>query len=64
MTQEKEVFDAPEETEVAPELTFVLTIQQSNIILAALDEVPHKLSRTIIDSLQKQAAPQLARNKD
>ena len=41
------------------DLTFVLKLSQANIILAALDEIPHKLSRTIIDSLQQQALLQL-----
>lgn len=41
------------------ELTFVLKISQTNIILSALDEIPHKLSRAVIDSLKQQAVPQL-----
>ena len=41
------------------DLTFALKLSQANIILAALDEIPHKLSRTIIDSLQQQALLQL-----
>jgi len=44
---------------VEPELTFVLKLSQANIILSALDEIPHKLSRGIIDSLQQQAVPQM-----
>jgi len=61
---EKVVYDAPEEAVVAEaqpdvELTFVLKLSQANIILAALDEIPHKMSRGIIDSLQQQAMPQL-----
>ena len=41
------------------ELTFVLKLSHANIILSALDEIPHKLSRPIIDELQKQAFPQM-----
>ena len=58
MTKEKEVVQA----EAAPaekELTFVFKVSQANIILQSLDEIPHKLSRGIIDSMQQQAAPQL-----
>jgi hypothetical protein len=32
--------------------------QTFNIIIAGLDELPHKISRTIIDELYKQAHPQ------
>ncbi len=31
-----------------------------NVILSALDELPHKVSRPIVDSIQMQARPQLA----
>ena len=44
---------------VEKELTFVFKVSQANTILAALDEIPHKLSRNIIDSMQQQARPQL-----
>ena len=58
MAKEKVVTDAPQET-VEKELTFVFKVSQANIILQSLDEIPHKLSRGIIDSMQQQAAPQL-----
>ena len=41
------------------ELTFKFTLEQINIILTALDEIKHKLSRPIIDEIQKQWTPQL-----
>ena len=62
MAKKKEVIEEVAEIQEAPvdtELTFVLTLSQANIVLAALDEIPHKLSRGIIDSLQQQAMPQL-----
>ena len=62
MAKKQEVIEEVAEIQEAPvdtELTFVLTLPQANIVLAALDEIPHKLSRGIIDSLQQQAMPQL-----
>ena len=62
MAKKQEVIEEVAEIQEAPvdtELTFVLTLSQANIVLAALDEIPHKLSRGIIDSLQQQAMPQL-----
>jgi hypothetical protein len=34
-------------------------IQTFNTIIAALDEIPHKLSRRVIDELARQAQPQV-----
>ena len=51
--------EASKQEPVDKEFTFVLKLSQANIILAALDEIPHKLSRGIIDTLQQQAIPQL-----
>jgi hypothetical protein len=59
MAKEKVVTDAPQEPTAEKELTFVLKLSHANIILSALDEIPHKLSRNIIDSMQQQAVPQL-----
>ena len=58
MAKEKEVVQ-PEAAPAEKELTFVFKVSQANIILQSLDEIPHKLSRGIIDSMQQQAAPQL-----
>jgi hypothetical protein len=49
----------PVESTPEKELTFVFTLSQANIILSSLDEIPHKLSRKIIDEMQKQAYPQM-----
>lgn len=59
MAKEKEVVQAPEAAPAEKELTFVFKVSQANIILQSLDEIPHKLSRGIIDSMQQQAAHQL-----
>ena len=37
-------------------------IQTFNTIIAALDEIPHKLSRRVIDELARQAQPQVQQN--
>ena len=60
MAKQKEAVEAVQEVQASEkELTFVLKLSQANIILSALDEIPHKLSRPIIDELQKQAYPQM-----
>jgi hypothetical protein len=41
------------------EVTLTLKISAVNTILASLDEIPHKFSRAIIDSIVGQAQPQL-----
>ena len=55
-TQQPEVKD--------PELTLTLKISQINVILASLDEVPHKYSRNIIDTIQQQANAQVQKLQD
>lgn len=50
-TQQPEVKD--------PELTLTLKVSQINVVLASLDELPHKYSRGVIDTIQKQAASQV-----
>ena len=37
-------------------------VQTFNTIIAALDEIPHKLSRRVIDELARQAQPQVQQN--
>jgi len=60
MAKEKVVEEVVEAAApVEKELTFVFKVSQANTILAALDEIPHKLSRGIIDSMQQQAVPQM-----
>lgn len=46
--------EAPEQ-----ELTFVFKISEINLILGALEELPHKLSRRMIDNIFAQAQPQV-----
>jgi hypothetical protein len=41
------------------ELTLTLKVSQINTIIAALDELPHKYSRPIIDTISQQAVPQV-----
>jgi len=38
-------------------------IQTFNTMIAALDEMPHKLSRRVIDELARQAQPQVQQNE-
>jgi hypothetical protein len=47
-----------------PELTLTLKISQINVLLASLDEVPHKYSRSIIDTIQQQASTQVQKLQD
>jgi hypothetical protein len=46
------------------ELTLTLKISQINILLASLDELPHKFSRVIIDTIQQQANAQVQKLQD
>ena len=50
----------PKETQ-QPELEINLTLKvtEVNAVLAALDELPHKLSRRLIDNVIQQAQAQL-----
>lgn len=41
------------------EVTLTLTVSETNTILGALDEMPHKLSRKVIDKVIEQAQAQL-----
>tara|TARA_B100000809_G_scaffold114012_1_gene112480 strand:- start:266 stop:439 length:174 start_codon:yes stop_codon:yes gene_type:complete len=40
-------------------LDFKLTIEEINIVLQGLGELPSKLSMNLINSIQNQAAPQM-----
>ena len=46
------------------ELTLTLKISQINVLLASLDELPHKYSRVIIDTIQQQANAQIQKLQD
>ena len=41
------------------EVTLVFKLTEANIILSALEELPHKVSRKIIDNMIQQAQSQL-----
>jgi hypothetical protein len=41
------------------EVVLTLTVTEVNTILGALDEIPHKLSRKVIDKVIQQAQAQL-----
>jgi hypothetical protein len=49
----------PETPKPEQELTFVFKISEINLILGALEELPHKVSRKMIDNIFAQAQPQL-----
>mgnify|MGYP003333879743 CR=1 FL=1 len=58
MNQNNEVQDVqPKEPEKEVNLTFKLS--EVNTILASLDEMPHKFSRRIVDSIIQQSQAQL-----
>ena len=41
------------------EVTLTLKVSVINTIIAALDELPHKYSRPVIDAITQQAVPQV-----
>jgi len=43
-----------------PDLNFVLTMQEANVILAALQELPAKIANPLTQKITDQAKPQLA----
>lgn len=45
--------------EAEKELSLFLNVAETNIVLGALDEIPHKISRKVIDKLIQQAEAQL-----
>lgn len=47
------------ETQPEPSVNLTLKVSEVNAILAALDEMPHKMSRRLIDNLIQQAQTQL-----
>ena len=52
-----EAKDVPQQPE--PEITLTLKVSDVNLVLASLDEMPHKMSRRIIDSIIQQAQSQI-----
>ena len=51
--------EAKEVQQPEQELKFTLTVSEANIVLAALDEMPHKVSRRVIDNVIQQAQSQI-----
>lgn len=45
-----------------PEVTITLKVSQLNVIIAGLDEIPHKFSRPIIDAINQQATEQFEKS--
>lgn len=41
------------------DITLVLKLSKVNVLIGALDELPHKFSRVVIDEIHKQAMEQL-----
>ena len=43
------------------QITVTLTVEQTNALLAALNDLPHRVSRQLIDIIYAQGAEQVAR---
>lgn len=41
------------------ELTYKLTLEQTNVILAALGKIPYEAAAPVVDVIRQQAQPQL-----
>jgi len=48
-----------EQEQLAIEVSLTLTVGEVNIIMSSMDELPHKISRGIIDKIVAQAQPQV-----
>ena len=61
MAEDTQVVEDQVQTEPTTEktLSFTVSIDEANLIVNALGEVPAKLSMGLIQKLQAQAAPQL-----
>ena len=46
------------------ELTFKLTLDETNVILAALGKVPYEAAAPVVDKLRQQAQPQLQASQE
>ena len=46
-------------TQQAVKIDLTLFVEEVNLILTGLDELPHKVSRGLIDKIKEQAIPQL-----
>jgi len=50
-------------SENEPEVTLTLKLSQVNVVIAGLDELPHKYSRPIIDLIGQQTQKQMQQNQ-
>jgi hypothetical protein len=55
---------APSANPAEKMLDFKFSVQTINAIISALDEIPHKIARPIIDDIGVQARPQFENNSD
>jgi hypothetical protein len=51
--------EVKETEKVDQEFNLTLTLSEVNILLASLDELPHKISRKLIDKVVQQAQSQV-----
>lgn len=49
----------PQTPQPEPEVNLVLKVSDVNLVLGALDELPHKITRKLIDNVLAQANSQL-----
>ena len=49
----------PQAQQQEPEVTIKLKVSQINLVIAGLEELPHKYSRPVIDNVSQQAQAQL-----
>jgi len=59
MENQTEVQDVQPKQEPEKKLNLTFKVSEVNIILAALEELPHKISRKVIDNMIQQAQAQL-----
>jgi hypothetical protein len=59
MTENVQDVISKETQQPEPSVNLTLKVSEVNAILAALDEMPHKMSRRVIDNVIQQAQAQL-----
>ena len=61
MTNKTEQKQQTETTQMEQELNFTFKVSEINLILGALEELPHKISRKMIDNIFAQAQDQTSK---
>jgi hypothetical protein len=61
MTNKTEQKQQTETTQTEQELNFTFKVSEINLILGALEELPHKISRKMIDNIFAQAQTQTSK---